>query len=116
MRRGRLKFMGEKLRKVWARRRDWATEVKRRDQWKCQVGGCHNPGSEAHHVYPKGKYPDLATFLSNGLTLCSDHHREWHSASKLWRQWWEKRWVRRAGVIRGRMEAKKVIDTSRERA
>jgi len=29
---------------------------------------------QAHHIYPKALYPDLALNLDNGIILCCSHH------------------------------------------
>lgn len=76
---------------------------------KARDGYCQRCGSpeelEAHHVYPKGRYPDLMLVPENGLTLCRQHHREWHAASRAWRLWWESVFPERAerlkSLIRG---------------
>lgn len=85
---------GKGLRSVSVRRKAgvlaamrWAINTKLRD------GCCVACGStdllEAHHVWPRGRYPDLGLVPENGLTLCRPCHRAWHSTSKAWRKWWE---------------------------
>ena len=83
--------------------RAWAMDVKVRDGC-CQV--CRaTEGLEAHHVYPKGKYPDLRLVPENGLALCRVCHREWHSATTSHRSWWETWWPERHRVILGLLRA-----------
>jgi len=50
-------------------------KVRKRDNYKCKVcGSSKNP--EHHHIFAKSKYPKLAYFVWNGITLCDLHHRE----------------------------------------
>lgn len=62
--------------------RRWTTLVKKRDGRKCR-----NCGStcelHAHHIKPRGKFPELAFDLSNGITLCRDCHVEEHHKMRL---------------------------------
>lgn len=57
-----------------ARLQRWAKAVKRRDR-RCIRCNTKND-LEAHHIYPKSKYPRKAYLLSNGVTLCKGCHRE----------------------------------------
>ncbi len=51
----------------------WRRDVKRRDGGACRV--CEEHGnSHAHHIKPLEKYPDLATEIDNGITLCGNCH------------------------------------------
>lgn len=57
---------------------EWAKDVKKRDGYRCQV--CGSSGLvHAHHIEPKGKRPDLAVELSNGVTLCGPCHASAHN-------------------------------------
>ena len=73
----------------------------------CQSCGHFGGGDplEAHHVYPKGRFPDLRYVPENGLTLCRTCHRKWHSASRAWRLWWETVWPERAEKLRALIRA-----------
>lgn len=51
----------------------WAEAVK--TTFTCCVVCRNTEKLEAHHIAPKAKYPELATFALNGLTLCYDCHR-----------------------------------------
>ena len=51
----------------------WRRDVKRRDGGACRVCGVHG-NSHAHHIKPLEKYPDLATEIDNGITLCGNCH------------------------------------------
>ena len=100
---GRLRSTSARTRGAVALSRKWAVEVKTRD------GCCVSCGSvdllEAHHVYPKGKYPDLRLVPENGLTLCRGCHRKWHASSRAWRVWWETVWYERAEKVRSLIRA-----------
>ena len=53
--------------------RQWRREVLRRDGEACRV--CEYQGySHVHHIKPLEKYPDLATDIDNGITLCGNCH------------------------------------------
>lgn len=97
-------------------RQAWSRAVKTRDHGQCQAHGCKHQGRkfrmEAHHVWPKGTYPDLQFMLENGLTLCGECHATWHASSRLWRQWWENRWPQRARKVKNvldRAKSKRVV-------
>jgi 5-methylcytosine-specific restriction endonuclease McrA len=100
---GRLKPASARTRAGVSRYRAWALDVKARDQ--CCVKCGFRELLEAHHVYPKGKYPELRLVLENGLTLCWNCHKSWHSSSRAWREWWEVMWPARAELIRGLLRA-----------
>ena len=78
--------------------RKWAVEVKLRD------GCCVHCGAvdmlEAHHVYPRGRYPDLATHPMNGLTLCRGCHRWAHGSTLAFREWFRTAFPQRLAVLR----------------
>lgn len=48
--------------------RVWSIRVRRRDK-VCQVCGSRESG-EAHHLFDKSTYPELAYVASNGVRLC----------------------------------------------
>ncbi len=51
----------------------WRREVRQRDENTCRMCGVkHN--LHIHHIKPLEKYPELATELDNGLTLCGNCH------------------------------------------
>ena len=53
--------------------RQWRREVLQRDGGACRV--CEEHGnSHVHHIKPLEKYPDLATNIDNGITLCGNCH------------------------------------------
>lgn len=57
----------------------WAREVKLRDKNHCQI--CGEPAVDAHHIFPKSKFPELSTIPNNGISLCDKHHKEAHGGN-----------------------------------
>ena len=58
----------------------WANAVKQRDNYTCRV--CLKKDHVrivAHHINSYGKFPELRLELTNGITLCEDCHRAFHS-------------------------------------
>ena len=53
--------------------RRWKREVRQRDGGACRVCGVHL-NLHIHHIKPLEKYPDFATDIDNGITLCGNHH------------------------------------------
>ena len=51
----------------------WKREVRQRDGDACRVCGVHL-NLHIHHIKPLEKYPDFATELDNGITLCGNCH------------------------------------------
>ena len=63
----------------------WSAIVWARDRGECQAGP-HGPAAkrvpevacrgrrDPHHIFPKGKYPELRHDPDNGVTLCRAHH------------------------------------------
>ncbi len=58
----------------------WANRVKQRDNYICQLCLTSEGTLHAHHIKPKGLYPDIALDVANGVTLCWDCHKEEHKA------------------------------------
>jgi len=54
----------------------WSNQVKKENDYLCQI--CMKYANHAHHVFPKIKYPYLALNLNNGISLCEEHHKEFH--------------------------------------
>ena len=51
----------------------WRREVRQRDGDACRV--CRvQLNLHIHHIRPLERYPDFATELDNGITLCGNHH------------------------------------------
>ncbi len=59
-------------------RHGWADAVKARDGYACTVRGCATPFGRvrAHHIRPLAQ--GGRDELSNGETLCYNHHQEEH--------------------------------------
>lgn len=60
----------------------WRKVIYKRDNWTCQWPDCGlGPRSfpfrhiEAHHIFKWADYPELRFRLSNGITLCKNHHK-----------------------------------------
>ena len=51
----------------------WRREVRQRDGDACRVCGVHL-NLHIHHIKPLEKYPDFATEIDNGITLCGNCH------------------------------------------
>lgn len=51
----------------------WSINVRKRDKICSKCGT--KKKLEAHHIYPKSIYPNLAFRLDNGVTLCKFCHR-----------------------------------------
>lgn len=61
-----------------AKLKEWVKTIYKRDNYTCQICGAGQDKKknrlEAHHIYPKHKYPELVYNLDNGITLCQEHH------------------------------------------
>lgn len=54
--------------------REWIGKVKRRDK-HCKWPGCKSKKKlQAHHILTWSRYPHLRFILTNGITLCKQHH------------------------------------------
>ena len=51
----------------------WRRDVKQRDEGACRVCRVHL-NLHIHHIKPLEKYPDFATEIDNGITLCGNCH------------------------------------------
>ena len=49
-----------------------------RDNYTCQCCGVHNNSMEVHHLDGYDNYKDKRTDVSNGITLCSNCHSNFH--------------------------------------
>jgi len=60
--------------------RKWRNKVYERDNYTCQI--CHEQGGKlnAHHLYSWDKYEDKRFDIENGITLCEQCHRGFHSS------------------------------------
>ena len=57
----------------------WRNSVYTRDDYTCQV--CYVKGNSinAHHLQGYNKHIDLRTDKNNGVTMCSEHHNDFHN-------------------------------------
>jgi hypothetical protein len=98
-RKSRLRARSARRGAAYAAYRRWVLEVRARDT-HCQWDGCFlSVDLEGHHVYPQGHYPSLRLLLENGLTLCREHHRKWHSQPRANRRRWQERYPERARFL-----------------
>lgn len=57
--------------------RDWRIKVFKRDKFKCQMPGCNSSKNlQAHHIMKWSTASALRYEVSNGITLCRNHHNE----------------------------------------
>jgi 5-methylcytosine-specific restriction endonuclease McrA len=56
--------------------RGWAEIIHKDCDETCQI--CFAPSQEAHHIFHKSKYPQLAFNRNNGIALCTKCHNEAH--------------------------------------
>ncbi len=54
----------------------WRKEVYKRDGYKCRWPGCKCKSKKinAHHIKKWSAYPLMRFIVSNGITLCWEHH------------------------------------------
>ena len=57
----------------------WREEVYKRDNWTCQKCGVRGGKIHPHHIQNFADHPDLRFEVSNGITLCAKHHKEFHN-------------------------------------
>ena len=57
--------------------KQWRKDVYRRDKYKCQWPGCRcRKRLNAHHILRWSEYPMYRFEVSNGITLCKNHHEQ----------------------------------------
>ena len=60
--------------------RSWSKQVMDRDNYTCQICGDNKGGNlNAHHLNGWNAFPEQRFDLDNGVTLCTDCHKEFHS-------------------------------------
>ena len=57
----------------------WRKDVLKRDNYTCVCCGKYDKKSVTHHIFNYKDNPDLRTDVSNGVTMCAEEHREFHS-------------------------------------
>ena len=59
---------------------NWRTNIYTRDNYTCQTCGGNQGGNlNAHHLNGWNAFPEQRFDLDNGVTLCTDCHKEFHS-------------------------------------
>ena len=56
----------------------WASEVKKRDHYACDICGVRGGGLNSHHMNSWADNPAERYDASNGITLCRSHHDGFH--------------------------------------
>ncbi|MDT0739728.1 zinc-ribbon domain-containing protein [Staphylococcus chromogenes] len=55
----------------------WAKKVYKRDWYKCKICGSKKK-INAHHLNSYHAFPDERFDVDNGVTLCTEHHKDFH--------------------------------------
>lgn len=58
--------------------KDWRKAVFQRDNYTCQICKVRGGNLHAHHLNGFTNFPNLRYDLNNGITLCVEHHTEFH--------------------------------------
>lgn len=53
-------------------RNEFREQVFKRDKYKCVF--CDKPAVDAHHILERRLWPDFGYYLSNGASVCAEHH------------------------------------------
>lgn len=63
---------------------EWRRQVLERDNYTCRWPGCRRRGKKlhAHHINERSQRPDLRYEVTNGATLCGEHHDYAHHDPK----------------------------------
>jgi len=56
----------------------WRRSVLKRDNFTCQLCGKRGGRLNVHHLYSWAEHKGLRLDLANGVTLCENHHSEFH--------------------------------------
>jgi 5-methylcytosine-specific restriction endonuclease McrA len=56
----------------------WVTKVYKKDHYTCQICGKYGGKLNAHHLFNYKDYPDLRIEITNGTTMCYEHHILFH--------------------------------------
>ena len=59
--------------------RSWANSIKDRDNYTCQICNKHGGKLNAHHLNGWNAFPEQRFDVDNGVTLCTDCHKDFHS-------------------------------------
>lgn len=69
----------EKIRYTDPEYREWINRVKQDANYTCDCCGKRGGELHSHHLYSYSKHKDLRTDIDNGVCLCVDCHRKFHS-------------------------------------
>ena len=58
---------------------NWRTNIYTRDNYTCQICNHHGGNLNAHHLNGWNAFPEERFDLDNGVTLCNDCHKDFHS-------------------------------------
>jgi len=78
---GGITFNSRKFRKS-RQYRLWRSAVLERDNHCCQYEGCGIKTNIVHHIKPAAENPELRVVESNGMAICSGHHKLIHKLLK----------------------------------
>ena len=59
--------------------KEWRQGVYQRDNFTCQICFGKSNKLNAHHLNNYANFPEQRTLLENGVTLCEDCHKDFHS-------------------------------------
>lgn len=68
--------------KLWRKRleyREWRNSVFSRDGYRCRVCNKNTRNLHPHHLDCFADFPEKRFEVDNGVTLCADHHKQFHS-------------------------------------
>lgn len=57
----------------------WAQDVKRRDNYSCTICNRKGVALNSHHLNAWADFPAERYDVSNGITLCTFHHEDFHA-------------------------------------
>lgn len=76
---------------------EWSKLILSRAGGKCEICGCKNDATEAHHkvsyqLARRMGFSDYDIWAPyNGIALCAEHHRKWHKESLIVEKAYEKK-------------------------
>lgn len=61
------------------RLKEWSKKIRERGKHICaKCGKTDKIHNQAHHIFPKSRYPSLACDEGNGIVLCQKCHADYH--------------------------------------